>query len=80
MLLSEYLLKKRNEKEWIPFQRLVTMAADIINAVIFLHSKGIIHRGLTTASFSISKDGQIVISSLITASEGHVSEFIAGIN
>ncbi|XP_062611363.1 uncharacterized protein LOC134273196 [Saccostrea cucullata] len=80
MLLSDFLLQKRSIKDWLSIQKLSAMAADIISAVDFLHFKGIVHRGLTTSSFSINKEGQIIISGLVTASEGHSSEFVAECN
>ena len=78
VLLSDYLLSKRNWKDWVPFRKLCTMAADILNAVKFLHSRDIIHRGLTASCFSVREDGSVYLSNLVTASDGHLSEFIAG--
>lgn len=78
--MLEYLLSKRKEKDWIPFEKLFTMAADILNAVKFLHSRDIVHRALTASCFSVRENGSVYLSNLATASDGHFSEFIAGIS
>lgn len=54
------------------------MAADILNAVKFLHSRDIVHRALTASCFSVKEDGSVYLSNLATASDNHFSEFIAG--
>lgn len=76
--LLEYLLSKRKEKDWIPSEKLCMMAADILNAVKFLHSRDIVHRALTASCFSVKEDGSVYLSNLATASDNHFSEFIAG--
>lgn len=70
-------MSKRKEKDWISFEKLCTMVADILNAVKFLHSRDIVHRAFTASSFSVKEDGS-VICQILPLHQMVISEFIAG--
>ncbi|KAK3093265.1 hypothetical protein FSP39_013447 [Pinctada imbricata] len=54
--LSKYLLRMRRNQTWLPEDTLVIMTTGLMEAVMYLHSKKIIHRDLTTRTFAL-KDG-----------------------
>ncbi|XP_063440941.1 uncharacterized protein LOC134721700 [Mytilus trossulus] len=59
--LHTHLLDKRQYHKWLSRDNLGNMAINIIDAVLFLHNKGMVHRNLTTHSFCINEHGIVML-------------------
>lgn len=64
--LNSHLLDARQHFTWISYRELITMVADAVDAVSFLHSKQVVHRNLTTCAFSL-RNNTIVLHDLSVA-------------
>ena len=79
--LSNYLIRIRKEQHWLSEQALVIIACGVINAVSFLHSKGIIHRNLTACQFALARDMTPVLQNFdIALSLDGTAEFAIGMS
>ncbi|CAG2229533.1 FES [Mytilus edulis] len=59
--LHTHLLDRRQYHKWLSRDNLGNMTINVIDAVLFLHSKGMVHRNLTTHSFCINEHGIVML-------------------
>ena len=75
--LNSHLLDARKHFSWISNRELITMVADAVDAVSFLHSKQVVHRNLTTCAFSLRKKSIVLhdfsVAEIIDNSTGFIS-------
>lgn len=58
--LNYYLLDVRRVCRWLTPRELVTIVADAVDAVCFLHSRHVIHRNLTTFAFCMRANNHTI--------------------
>ncbi|XP_052061926.1 uncharacterized protein LOC127701994 isoform X2 [Mytilus californianus] len=61
LTLNEFLLRKRKQSKWQPNKMLTSLVLEIVDVVIFLKDRGIIHRDLTSHAFRICDGGQRIV-------------------
>lgn len=75
--LNSHLLDARKRFCWISNRELITMVADVVDAVSFLHSKQVVHRNLTTCAFSLREKNIVLhdfsVAEIIDNSTGFIS-------
>ncbi|XP_076112762.1 uncharacterized protein LOC143080673 isoform X1 [Mytilus galloprovincialis] len=61
LTLNDFLLRKRKKSNWQPNKMLTSLVLEIVDVVIFLKDRGIIHRDLTSHAFRICDGGQRIV-------------------
>ncbi|CAC5422188.1 unnamed protein product [Mytilus coruscus] len=61
LTLNEFLLRKRKQSKWQPYKMLTSLVMEIVDVVIFLKDRGIVHRDLTSHAFRICDGGQRIV-------------------
>lgn len=59
--LHSFLLETGQFHKWLSWERLCRMSINVIDATQFLHSKGFVHRNLTTFSFCINAQKTVML-------------------
>ena len=52
----QYLLRRRDRKEWLSFSTLCAYIKDAIAAITYLHSNNIVHRDITACRFELQEE------------------------
>ena len=52
----QYLIRRRNCKEWLPFITLTAYIKEAIAAITYLHSNNIVHRDITAYRFELQEE------------------------
>ncbi|XP_052060779.1 uncharacterized protein LOC127701047 isoform X1 [Mytilus californianus] len=83
--LHTHLLDKRQYRKYLSRDSLGNMTINVIDAVLFLHSKGMVHRNLTTHSFCINEHGIVMLEDfslvkILQKSENGDSNFTNDVN
>jgi tRNA A-37 threonylcarbamoyl transferase component Bud32 len=76
--LNSHLLDARKLKCWISNRELITMVADAVDAVSFLHSKQVVHRNLTTYAFSLRRKNIVLHDFSVAEIIDKITGFISG--
>ncbi|XP_063442693.1 uncharacterized protein LOC134722993 [Mytilus trossulus] len=81
LTLNEFLLRKRKQSKWQTYKMLTSLVMEIVDVVIFLKDRGIVHRDLTSHAFRICDGGQrIVLHDFSIALKLDGKDFIQGKN
>lgn len=59
--LHSFLIETGQFHKWLSWERLSLMSINVIDAVLFLHNKGFVHRNLTTFSFCINHQKTVLL-------------------
>lgn len=77
--LNSYLLDSRRVFKWLSQRELITIVADAVDAISFLHSRKVIHRNLTSFAFCMRKQNTIALHDFTLAKVlGNNTGFVSG--